>query len=489
MFEILKLYLGEKVQYNILSKRLTELGYQRTESITSRAEFSIKGNSITIYPSSYDFPVRLELDDNIVRSIKAYNYVTGDVLEEHGMLIVLPARINSTADRESVYLESFPISNFLDIEKGDYVVHVAHGIGRFLGIKKIDKEDFFLISYQDKDKLYIPLKDAHLLQRYAGFAGRAPKLSKLASREWQKTKNRAVKGIRSFAVDLLEIQAARSDRCGYAFSPDTEWQQELKRSFQFKDTPDQEKAIEEVVRDMESGYPMDRLICGDVGYGKTEVALRAAFKAVMDNKQVAMLVPTTLLAEQHYRRFLDRLRKFPVCVEMLSRFRTESEQNKIIKDISRGKVDIIIGTHRLLSDDVIFKDLGILIIDEEQRFGVIQKEKFKKYRQVVDVLTLSATPIPRTLYMSLLGIKDMSVINTPPEDRLPIETYLCEFDERIVERAIKMELDRGGQVFFVHNRINGIERVANQIKKLVPYAEVAVGHGRIAEKDLEDIMI
>lgn len=488
MFQTLKLYLGEKLNYRNFLDAIVSLGYESVSQVQSRGEFSCKGANIIIYPSSYELPLRIELEDELINSIRAFNPLSGDILEEHRMVIILPAKL-SRLRREKIFSEAFPISNFVDLEEGDYLVHIEHGIGKFLGIKKIDKDDYLLIEYADKDKLYVPIRDTHLVQRYIGFAGRAPKLSKLGTREWQRVKFTVRKGIEHFANELLEIQAKRMIRQGFRFSIDTEWQRILEASFPYKETPDQAKAIEEVKKDMEADYPMDRLICGDVGYGKTEVALRAAFKAVMDNKQVAILVPTTILAEQHYRRFQARLEQFPVRVEMLSRFRSKSEQRLIIDDLTRGKVDIIIGTHRLLSSDVKFKDLGLLIIDEEQRFGVMQKEQFKKMRELVDVLTLSATPIPRTLYMSLTGIKDMSVINTPPEDRLPIETYVMEYDDQIVKRAIENELERKGQVYFVHNRIKGIEKVADKLRTLLPQAKIEIAHGRMYEKELEEIMI
>jgi transcription-repair coupling factor (superfamily II helicase) len=489
MFETLKIYLGEKVDYKSLIKSFSDLGYKRVSSLRARDEFSLKGSNLSVYPSSYELPLRIEIEDDTISSIRAFNPYSGDILEEHSMLILLPSSLSKLKDRESLYLESTPINNFLDIRKGDYVVHVNHGIGKFLGIKKLEGEEFFLIKYDAEDRLYIPLKDADLLQKYLGFGGRAPKLSKLGSRDWKKVKNKAKRGLESFAKELLKIQAERTTVKGFAFSGDTDWQRELKKSFPYSETPDQKRSIEEVKRDMESEYAMDRLVCGDVGYGKTEVALRAAFKAVMDNKQVSILVPTTILAQQHYRLFLSRLEQFPVRVEMFSRFRTAKEQRDIIKDLKEGKIDIIIGTHMLISSEIEFKDLGLLIIDEEQRFGVVQKERFKEYRKFIDVLTLTATPIPRTLYMSLVGIKDMSVINTPPEERMPVKAYISEYDDELIKRAVKRELKRKGQVFFVNNRIRGIERLAIKLKSLLPGARVAVAHGQMNERELADIMV
>ncbi len=489
MFETLKIYLGEKTDYRKLRESLISLGYENAKEVTERGEFSYKGSSLIVYPSTYELPLRIDFDDELIRSIRAFNPITGLVLEEHRIIIVLPAKLSNLKNSRSLFLETSPISNFIDLNNGDFVVHLEHGIGKFIGIKKLERNDHFLIEYANKDRLYIPVADAHLLQKYIGFAAKAPKLNKLGSKEWQRVKNKVKKGIQSFANELLKIQAKRQLCKGFSFCLDNDWQDLLKKSFPYKETADQIKAFREVEKDMEAPHVMDRLVCGDVGYGKTEVALRAAFKAVMNNKQVAILVPTTILAEQHYSRFKMRIEQFPVRIDMLSRFKTNSQQKEIIKDISQGKVDIIIGTHRLLSDDIIFKDLGLLIIDEEQRFGVVQKEKFKKMREIVDVLTLTATPIPRTLYMSLVGIKNMSIINTPPEDRLAIETYVMEYDDEKIKRAIKREVARKGQVFFVHNRISAINRIAAKLKMFLPDVRVATAHGQMDEKELESIMI
>jgi transcription-repair coupling factor (superfamily II helicase) len=335
----------------------------------------------------------------------------------------------------------------------------------------------------------VPFSDLDKIQKYLGFEKRLPRLHKLGSKLWKAAKERAKKGVYKIAVELLELQAKRAALKGHAFGSDTEWQAGLEKSFPYKDTPDQAKAASEVKRDMESEKPMDRLLCGDVGYGKTEVAIRAAFKASCGNKQVAILVPTTILAEQHYNTFRSRMKDFPIRVEMLSRFRTEAEQTEIIKGLADGSVDIIIGTHRLLSGDMVFKDLGLLIIDEEQRFGVKHKEHLKKMRFSVDILTLTATPIPRTLYLALMGGRDISVINTPPSQRLPIETRVIHYDENVIRDAILREKRRGGQIFFVHNRIAGITKIAERIASLVPEASVVVAHGRMPEKYLEDTMV
>jgi transcription-repair coupling factor (superfamily II helicase) len=494
MFRSLKIFLGERIDYFNFLNKLQSLGYKYVDKVWQRGEYSKRGGIVDIYPPNYDAPLRIELNNDTIISLRAFNPLTSDVLEEHGLLIILPARIaRIRRNKDFFYSEDFPLEGFLDVEEGDLVVHTKHGIGRYLGIKRVKENkkmrDYFLIEYADKDRLYVPVEDAHFLQRYIGVKGRSAKLTKLGTKEWERIKLRACRGIFNYAKELLEIQAKRTIARGYSYASDTEWQKILEEQFLYKETSDQIKAVKEVKKDLESSYPMDRLICGDVGYGKTEVALRAAFKVVMDNKQVAILVPTTILAEQHYRTFLTRMKDFPVRIEMLSRFKTQSEQKNILVDIYEGKVDIIIGTHRILSPDVKFKDLGLLIIDEEQRFGVEQKEKFKKFREEIDVLTLTATPIPRTLYMSLTGIRDISVINTPPEDRIPVEIYIQEFSEELIKRAIQKELKRNGQVYFVHNRINGIEKYASKIKKLLPQAKVAVAHGRLEEKILEEIML
>ncbi len=386
-----------------------------------------------------------------------------------------------------------PESFFADIHPGDYVVHIEHGIGRFMGLTKIEingiERDYLHVEYAHSDKLYVPVHQADRLARYVGPSDATPKLHRLGTAEWSQVKERAKRAVADIAQDLLKLYARRSVQSGIAYSPDSDWQRELEASFPYVETEDQLVAIEAVKQDMESEHPMDRLICGDVGYGKTEVALRAAFKAIMDGRQVAVLVPTTVLAQQHYKTFQDRLRAFPVEVHMLSRFRTRKQQEETLAGLAAGSVDVVIGTHRLLSNDVVFKNLGLLIIDEEQRFGVRHKERIKELRSQIDVLTLTATPIPRTLYMSLTGVRDLSTIDTPPEERLPVQTMVQFYDETLIRNAILRELDRNGQVFFVHNRVRGIEQMANRIRKLVPEARVAVGHGQMPERQLEKTML
>jgi transcription-repair coupling factor (superfamily II helicase) len=386
-----------------------------------------------------------------------------------------------------------PLNHFVEIKKNDYVVHNRHGIGKFLGIKEVTVankiKEHFVIEYKGGDKLYVPVHDIRLVQKYVSFQKRAPRLFKLGGQEWNRVRKQIEQRLQRTAAELLHTQALRASLKGHSYSKDSPWQKEFERSFPYADTPDQIKATSDVKKDMEVQQPMDRLLCGDVGYGKTEVAMRAAFKAVMDNKQVAILVPTTILAEQHYYNFSLRLKKFPVQVAMLSRLRTKHEQNETIKELSEGKVDIVIGTHRLLSKDIGFKDLGLIIIDEEQRFGVKSKERLKHFRLLADVLTLTATPIPRTLHMSLTGAKDMSIISTPPQNRIPVETKIVTFDETLIRKAIDREIRRKGQIFFLHNRVEDIEQVARIIQRLVKGANVAIAHGQMPPKLLESIML
>ncbi len=386
-----------------------------------------------------------------------------------------------------------PEARFADITAGDIVVHLEYGIGQFKGLvtRSIGgaEREYLLVEYANNDVIYVPVHHADRMSKWIGSSEQPPALNRLNEKSWGATKAKAQKAADELAGELLELYAARETVPGHAFAPGGEWQAELEASFPYRETEDQLRVIAEVKADMERPLPMDRLICGDVGYGKTEVALRAAFKAVLDGKQVAILVPTTILAQQHYNTFCDRLSPFPVEVQMLSRFRTATQQARIVKALRAGKVDIIIGTHRLLSDDVSFKDLGLVIIDEEQRFGVAHKEKLKQWRTEVDVLTMTATPIPRTLHMSLTGVRDISIIDTAPAERLPVQTYVGEADETRLRRAILRELDRGGQIFFVHNRVQSIGLVKKIIQRLVPEARIAVGHGQMSERQLEQIMI
>ena len=383
--------------------------------------------------------------------------------------------------------------NLGDLEIGSYIVHENHGIGRYEGIEQLDiqgiKKDYLTIRYKNDDKLYISIDQMNLVQKYIGSDTAKPRLNKLNSVEWKNTKARAKKEVEDMAVDLLNLYAKRETQKGYSFSKDTIWQRQFEDLFPYEDTPGQASSSYEIKRDMEKIKPMDRLLCGDVGYGKTEVALRAAFKAIMDGKQVAILVPTTILAQQHYNTMVERFKDFPINIGLLSRFRTPKLQKLTIEALSEGNVDIVVGTHRILSKDVKFKNLGLLIIDEEQRFGVKHKETVKELKTNIDVLTLTATPIPRTLHMSLVGIRDMSVIEDPPEERYPIQTYIVEFNPQMIKDAILKEMSRGGQVYFVYNRVQTIDKMANEIRKLVPEANVGIGHGQMGERQLEKVMM
>jgi transcription-repair coupling factor (superfamily II helicase) len=380
-----------------------------------------------------------------------------------------------------------------DLTPGEYVVHIEHGIARFAGLVRrgIDGEEkeFLELQYADGDRLFVPTEQVDRVSRYIGPSEHRPSLTRLGSQEWPRAKARVRRAVQELAKELLQLYAARQVASGHAFGADAAWQTELEASFPYVETPDQVAVIRDVKQDMEAERPMDRLVCGDVGYGKTEIAVRAAFKAVMDGMQVAVLVPTTVLAQQHFTTFRQRLAGFPVKVEMLSRFRSDKDQRRIVGDAATGNVDIVIGTHRLLQKDVSFKNLGLVIIDEEQRFGVAHKERLKQMRNEVDVLTLTATPIPRTLNMALTGIRDMSAIETPPEERLPIKTYVTEFDDHLVREAIMRELERGGQVYFVHNRVHNIELVAAKVREIVPEADVLIGHGQMHEDLLEKVML
>jgi transcription-repair coupling factor (superfamily II helicase) len=384
------------------------------------------------------------------------------------------------------------LRDFQELKTGDLVVHEQHGIGRYMGMQTLDVDgitrDYLYIKYAGEDRLYLPVEQMDTLQRYTGGEGRAPRVHALGGQEWSRVKNRVRASVQELARELLTLYAAREATKGFAFSPDQAWQKDFEGRFIYEETPDQLRAIEEVKGDMQKPMPMDRLLCGDVGYGKTEVAIRAAFKAVLDGKQVAFLVPTTILAQQHYENFLERFEGFPVKIDLLSRFRGAKEQKEVIKALKAGVVDIVIGTHRLISKDIGFKDLGLLIIDEEHRFGVRHKERLKMLRQDVDVLSMTATPIPRTMHMALSGARDLSVIDTPPENRYPVQTYIAEYSHNMIKEAIQRELNRGGQVYFIYNRVQTIEKWAEKLRELIPGARIAMGHGQMPEHQLEKIM-
>jgi len=411
------------------------------------------------------------------------------------LAVILDREIFSRKKRynqQFLEVKSQPIEGILDLRSGDYIVHMEHGIGIFRGIKKLKtggaEKDFFKIEYRDGDEIFIPVDQINLLQKYIGQEGRTPRIDRLGSDTWKRVKEHVKKSVRNLARELIELYSIRSSLRGFAFSKDMEWQYEFESGFRYEETPDQLRTIEELKRDMECERPMDRLVCGDVGFGKTEVAIRAAFKAVMDGKQVAVLVPTTILAEQHLNTFTERFSLYPINVEILSRFKTHKEQKVIIGNLRNGVIDVVIGTHRLIQKDVQFRDLGLVIIDEEQRFGVEHKEKLKQLRKLVDVITMTATPIPRTLYMSMTKIRDMSIIETPPRDRVPIETYVMEQSDEVIVKAIRREIERGGQVYYVHNRVKTIEEKTQHLRELIPDVSFEIAHGQLDEQELEQIM-
>lgn len=466
-------------------------------------------------------PVGENTSDSAGRLHTAIGMLSRGFLHEEARLVVVtdaevfgrykvqrPRRLKSP---HATALRSALDIDFTELEAGDYVVHLQHGIGRYLGLQVLPAgagakpieggragarsgQECLVIEYAPGDssqpppRLYVPVTEAHLVGKYVGTGKARPPLNTLGGTRWAKAKAHAERAVRDVAGELLAIQAARESQPGHAFAPDSAWQREFEAAFIYEETPDQLQAILETKRDMERPKPMDRLICGDVGFGKTEVGIRAAFKAVMDGRQVAVLVPTTVLAQQHFNTFRERMADYPVRIELLSRFRTRRAQQRVVRDLALGAVDIVIGTHRLLQDDIAFKDLGLVIIDEEQRFGVLHKEKFKQLRRLVDVLTLSATPIPRTLYLALTGARDMSTIQTPPHDRLPVETLVAEYDERLIRDAIQRELNRGGQVFFLHNRVMTIQLMAQKLAALTPQARIVVGHGQMRSEELEAVM-
>jgi transcription-repair coupling factor (superfamily II helicase) len=435
----------------------------------------------------YDFEIEVDrlVDGNLQRGFELSG-IRLAVITENEMFHQRQRKVRTTEKKHS---EALSLKSYKELTVGDYVVHVQHGIGQYTGIGTMEIQgvhrDYIHIQYAGNDRLSIPIDQIQLIQKYVGNDDRAPRVHRLGGGEWAKAKSRARSSVKDIADDLIKLYAERQARQGYAFSHDTPEQHEFESMFQYDETPDQLKSIREIKEDMEMTRPMDRLLCGDVGYGKTEVAVRAAFKAAMDGKQVALLVPTTILAQQHYKTFIERFADFPGEIEVLSRFRTPTQIKQTLEKVRKGTVDIIIGTHRLLSKDVKFKNLGLLIVDEEQRFGVTHKEKLKQLKSNVDVLTLTATPIPRTLHMSLIGVRDLSVIETPPENRLPVQTYVVEHSYSLVKDAIERELARDGQVFYLYNRVQGIEAVADRLQSLLPEARIAVAHGQMPETMLE----
>ncbi|HAW60050.1 MAG TPA: transcription-repair coupling factor [Actinobacteria bacterium] len=467
------------------AERLREvLGERGIESILCPDEFTLK-----VHPEG-EMPLT---PGKVILTVG--NLSRGFIFKEAGLACLsdYDIFIKHREERRERQTRALPLVGFVDIEEGDYVVHVNHGIARYAGLSQQEVEgvvrDYMVLEYAQGDKLYVPADQVHKVSKYIGESTQPPRISRLGGREWSRAKRRVRESVKKMAFDLLTLYAKRLNSEGFSFSPDTPWQRELEDAFPFEETPDQQHAIADVKDDMEGPRPMDRLVCGDVGYGKTEVAIRATFKAVMDGKQVIVLVPTTILAQQHYNNFRERLSAFPAVVEMLSRFKSPKEQRGISADFALGKVDILIGTHRLLQRDVKAKDLGLVVVDEEQRFGVAHKEHLKNLKETVDAITLTATPIPRTLQMSLAGIRDLSIIDTPPEDRYPVYTYVGEEDEGLIQSAVRRELARGGQIYYVHNRVETIDGAARRVMELVSEARIAVAHGQMPEDDLERVML
>ena len=504
LLECARFYVGERLDLAHTLEQVMRFGYQRVSQVADPGDFAVRGGILDLFPATFECPLRIELAGSRIASIRSFNPVTSETLDRHSMVVLLPRqlRMHLPASRPSWQVggepraaieAAQPFEACVDIEEGDLVVHLEHGISRFLGRTTITthrgETDALLFEYADGDRLYVPMDQLHLVQKYVGFGSRMPALHKLGGMAWERAKTNAYLGAWTYAKELITLQAKRLALPGYPFSHDHEWQHAFEGAFPYRETPDQLTATEEVKRDMERQRPMDRLLLGDVGYGKTEVALRAAFKAVMDHKQVAVLVPTTILAYQHYRTFTSRMNEFPIQVEMLSRFQSETEARHILEALRTGSCDVVIGTHRLLSSDVRFKDLGLLIIDEEQRFGVREKEQLKRLKTQLDVLILSATPIPRTLYLALMGTREMSLITTPPENRHPVETTVAEEDDASLRRWIRTELQRHGQVYVVHNRVYDIHRLAARIRSIVPEARLGVGHGQMPEEALERTVI
>ena len=487
MFECLRLYTGQPLSLDRLVQQLLDFDYRRADQVSDPGEFALRGGILDLFPATFESPVRMELSGSRLATIRSFNPKTLETLDRHAMVVVLPRGVHTRASID------VPFESFVDLREGDHAVHLDHGIGRYLGRTTLagsrGPQDALILEYADGDRLYVPMDQLHLVQKYAAFGGRTPALHTLGGTAWARAKAKAYAGAWTYAKTLLDLQARRVALPGHAFLRDHEWQRLFEGAFPYRETPDQAAATAEVKRDMERPRPMDRVLLGDVGYGKTEVAIRAAFKTVMDERQAAILVPTTILAYQHHRTLTRRLQGFPVRAEMLTRFQSEAEQRQVLEALLQGRCDIVVGTHRLLSGDVRFKALGLLIVDEEQRFGVQDKERLKQWRTQVDVLTLSATPIPRTLYLALVGARDLSLIATPPENRHPVETHIVEEGEAAMREWIRRELGRGGQVYIVHNRVHNIYQVAGRLSHLVPEARIGVAHGQLAEAELEQVMV
>jgi len=540
--ELLEFRIGANLNFDKISEKLINLGYQREIAVEGEGQFSIRGGILDF--SSINGNFRIELFGDEIDNIREFDISTQRSTNKINKCIALPAKELEEISKVTDYFENSiilayntcqikeqellygsdasnieqlaeqirirksekkerkaapkpkdaeSIISYSDLNEGDFVVHQVHGIAKFLGIKSLEisglRADYLELAFAGTDKMFIPVSQMDMVFKYIGKDDSQIKLSRLGGSDWKSTKARVKKACQDIAEQLIALYTARQSIDGKAFSADTPWQTEFEETFEYEETDDQLRAIDEVKADMEAPRPMDRLLCGDVGYGKTEVAMRAAFKAVIDGMQVAYLCPTTVLAYQHFETFTKRMQKFGVRIELLSRFKTPTEQKKIIQKLINGEIDIVIGTHRLLQKDVKFKNLGLLIVDEEQRFGVTHKERIKELKTNVDVLTLTATPIPRTLHMSLVGIRDMSTLSHPPRDRYPVSTYVLEYNEEVIERAILKEIARGGQVYYLHNRIETIYRTAAKISELSPDITVAIAHGQMKEHELENIMM
>ena len=490
MFNTLKIYKHKELPLKRARAELISLGYRRVDAVSEEGDFTLQGDTLELYPVNFSFPLRIEWEFETISKIYSFDKALNKKVIDYDLLIIIPHL--KAAKRYSS--EDLPLEAVLRLKKGDYAVHSRYGIGKFCGAKLLtvkEKEGYYFeIEYDRGDKLYVSKEDAHLVQKYTGFSQKRPHLSRLGSKEWTRIKEKVQKGIKAFALEILKMEAQRKVIGGFKYIADDQWQRKFEKSFPYKETEDQINSTRQVKADMQGAGCMDRIICGDVGYGKTEVAMRAAFKGVQSGKQVAFLVPTTILAYQHYTNLARRLKDFPFYVEMLSRFRTKHEQDEILKKIDQGKIDIIVGTHRLLSDDVSFRDLGLLIIDEEHKFGVTHKEKIKKLKVSIDILSLTATPIPRTLYMGLIGLKGISMIRTPPKARLAVKTKVIEYNINNLKEIIVKELKRGGQVFFIHNRIETIEEIKRSLVKVLPKdAKIGLVHGRLPTQAMEKVMM
>lgn len=474
-FEQNTIFLEKKqdLHFSKFLRKLDEMGYEKVESCLEPGEFSRRGGTIEVFPINLNYPVRIEFYGNLVENIEKLPIEIKDETEAK-------KRIIKKLKRQKIF------SQLGILKPGDYLVHLDHGIGIYGGKVILGKKKYYLLNYAQGDKLYVPVGLERKLSRYIGFL--EPKISRLGSPLWSKTKQKVKKEAEKLAQELLELYAQKEIAIRPPYLPNDEMQKSFDEDFPYPETPDQIQAIEEIYRDLEQPRPMDRIVCGDVGFGKTEVALRAAFKVIRSGKKVALICPTTILANQHFQNFKQRLKKFPVRVDLLCRLQSKKEQQKIIKDLKAGKIDLIVGTHRILSDDVEIKDLGLLIIDDEHKFGVCQKEKLKKMKTSLDVLSLSATPIPRTLYLALCSFKNISLIQTPPLHRLPIKTFICPWSENIIKKAIKTEISRGGQVYYLHNRIETIQAAKKLLENLIPKVKIGLIHGRLKEKELVKVM-